>query len=705
MDGLVNSGAAAAVATLPPLREDLRLHEAAADKDGAPAWSIQDPVTNRFFRIGWLEFECLLRWPGNPEHIAQDIAAKTPLAADKELVEEFARFLVQHHLVRPSAEGVTRLAAKANDPGWRHWKWWLHHYLFVRIPLVRPDRWLARFLPWVRPLCSAPGLMMIALASLSGILLVARQWDTFTHGVMDILTPSGILGFLIALVISKTFHELGHAFVSTHYGVRVAHMGVAFVVLWPMLYTDTSESWRLRSARQRLAISSAGISVEMALAGLSTLAWALLSDGPLRQAMLYLATTGWVLSLALNASPFMRFDGYFIASDLLDFPNLHERAGGIARAWLRRTLLGWNEPDPEPVTPRQRKALVGFAFFTWIYRLVVFMGIAVAVYFMFFKVLGIFLFAVEVIWFIVRPFWSEFAVWRKRWGEVLPGRKLLVWGVVLAGLVVVAVPWGVSVEAPAVAHPERQQAVYGPFAARVTALHPAGAVAAGSALVQFEAPELQAREQRTDASVQALRRHLTGLVADERGMDQQKASTERLGEQLAEARSVVEESGRLQINAAFDGQWVDVDPAVHAGTWVGPKNGLGVLIDPSRWVVEAYVEQRQIDRIQVGAHARFLPYRQWNAVDAQVIGIDPARSSKLTHPMLDARHGGPIATQPGERTALPVDALYRVRLSLAQPLDASRETRGSVRTEAQRQSPAWHFLQRLAAVVVRESAF
>ena len=100
---------------------------------------------------------------------------------------------------------------------------------------------------------------------------------------------------------------------------------------------------------------------------------------------------GLVLSLALNASPFMRFDGYFIASDLLDFPNLHERSGAIARAWLRRKLLGWKEPDPEPVTPRQRRALVVFALFTWLYRLVVFAGIAVAVYLMFFKVLGIFL--------------------------------------------------------------------------------------------------------------------------------------------------------------------------------------------------------------------------------------------------------------------------------------------------------------------------
>ena len=692
-------------ATLPPLREDLRLHEAAAGKDGAPAWSIQDPVTNRFFRIGWLEFECLLRWPGDPEQIARDIAATTPLAADKALVEDFARFLVQHHLVRPSPEGVDKLAAQASAPGWRHWRWWLHHYLFVRIPLVRPDRWLARLLPFVRPLCSAPGLAAIALASLLGIVLVARQWDAFTHGVMDILTPSGILGFMLALVISKTFHELGHAFVSTHHGVRVAHMGVAFVVLWPMLYTDTSESWRLRSPRQRLAISSAGVAVEMALAGLSTLAWALLSDGPLRQAMLYLATTGWVLSLALNASPFMRFDGYFIVSDLLDFPNLHERSGAVARAWLRRTLLGLNEPDPEPVTPRQRRALVGFALFTWLYRLVVFLGIAVAVYLMFFKVLGIFLFAVEVVWFIVRPFWSEIAVWRKRWGEVLPGRKFLLWAVLLAALGIATVPWALDVEAPAVAHPERQQAIYGPFAARVTALHPAGAVVAGSPLVQFEAPDLQARETRTEASVRALRQHLTGLVADERGREQQPVSTERLREQLAEAQSIVEETGRLQIAADFDGHWVDLDPTVHPGTWVGTRNQLGVLIDPSRWVIEAYVEQRQVDRIQVGASARFRPHRQWSSVDAQVIGIDPARSQKLAHALLDARHGGPIATQPGERQAVPVESLYRVRLSLAEPLPALREMRGSVSIQAQRQSPAAQFLKATAAVLVRESGF
>ena len=89
-------------AALPmPLREDLRLHEAAPEGDGSPAWSIQDPLSNRFYRIGWFEFECLLRLPGAPAAIAEDISRSTPLAADAEMVTGFVEFLQRHHLLRP----------------------------------------------------------------------------------------------------------------------------------------------------------------------------------------------------------------------------------------------------------------------------------------------------------------------------------------------------------------------------------------------------------------------------------------------------------------------------------------------------------------------------------------------------------------------------------------------------------------------------
>lgn len=694
-----------ALPLLPPLREDLRLHEATPDSDGSPAWSIQDPVTNRFFRIGWLEFECLLRWQGTAENVAQGIAKSTPLDADAAQIEMFARFLERHQLVRPRPEAVTKMAAESGRRGWTQWRWWLHHYLFIRIPLIHPDRLFSATLPFVRPLVSPTGLVSIVLASLLGIALVLRQWDTFTHSVVESLTPAGLTGFLLALAISKTCHELGHAMVATRFGVRVSHMGVALVVLWPMLYTDTSETWKLRSHRQRLAVSSAGIVVEMALAGLATLAWATLDDGPLRQAMLYLATTGWVLTLALNASPFMRFDGYFILSDLLDFPNLHERAGALAKAWLRRNLLGWNEPDPEQLPSSFRRALISFALTTWVYRLVVFLGIAVAVYLFFFKALGIFLFCVEVIWFIVMPVRSEMSIWSVRWSEVKANRRVGLSALVMFFFAIAAFPWAFEISAPGVAQAERRQTVFASFPARMANIHPYGPVKAGSVLAAFDSPDHTTREMRTLANVESLNQRLKGLEAEDSGIDQRRVTTERIGEQLAESRANMDEVARLRMTAEFDGVWLDLDPAIKSGTWVNTKTQVGVLIAPGKWIVDAYVDEHQVERLRPGARASFRPHGQWSPIDSSVLEVDTVRTSKLSHPMLDASHGGPIATQPGDKQSVPVKTYFRVRLALSEPPPNSRETLGQARIEGAPQSLLMNAAKHVIALIIRESGF
>ncbi len=85
-----------------------------------------------------------------------------------------------------------------------------------------------------------------------------------------------------------------------------------------------------------------------------------------------------------ECQPFMRFDGYFILSDLLDFPNLHERASAQARVALRRGLWGLDEAWPEHFAPARRRALIAFEWLTWMYRLLLFAGIAATVYFFFF---------------------------------------------------------------------------------------------------------------------------------------------------------------------------------------------------------------------------------------------------------------------------------------------------------------------------------
>ena len=688
-----------------PLRQDLQLHESGPSTDGTPSWAIQDPVTNRFYRIGWFEYECLLRWPGDPQQIAADIEANTPLVVDAEQVEDFVSFLDQHQLLLPSAQRRQRMINQAREPGWRHWRWWLHHYLFIRIPLVRPQRFLARLTPWLEPLFSPVALVLLIAASVLGLFLVTRQWDTFTHSVLDILSPSGILGFMLALIVSKSLHELGHAVVATRLGVRVAHMGVAFLVMWPMLYTDTGESWRLRSSRHRLAISIAGVSVEMALAGLATLAWALLDDGTLRQAALYVATTGWVLSLALNASPFMRFDGYFILSDLLDFPNLHERAGAFARIWLRRKVLGFSDAWPEALPVHNRRALVAFAIVTWLYRLLIFLGIAWAVYTFFFKVLGIFLMLVEVTWFIVRPAWSELSLWKKRWPAVATSRRLKIYGLLIALGLALLIPWHFDVDTTGVAHAEHQQFVFAPFPAMLDELQQPGKIRAGETLASFVTPDLVAREAQAQVSADALERRLTGLLDEDNGIDRQMAMTQRLNEKLVEIRGVREEAGRLQIIAEFDGEWRDVSPELRAGVWVGVRDTLGVLVAPDSWVVDAYVEQREVDRISVGASARFLPEGQLQPLAAEVVAIDSTHAQHLVHPMLDSRYGGKFTTHQEGREAAPSETLYRVRLHLLEPPQRQRELRGTVSIEGKARSLLLDAAKHTLASVIRESGF
>jgi putative peptide zinc metalloprotease protein len=667
MDGLVT-----------PLRDDLRLFEASPGIDGEPAWMIQDIVTNRFYRIGWLEFETLLRWGKPPPDIAADIAAETPLRPDTAQIERFSAFLDRHDLLRRTGDPGQR--DRGEGPAWLTWRWWLHHYLFFRIPLLRPHRFLRRLTRRVAWLFTPWTAYAVAALAVLGIVLVARQWDEFTGAVADSFSAEGLVGFAVAIALAKTLHELGHAVVATRHGLRVAHMGIAFVVMWPMLYTDTSEAWRLRHPRQRLAVAGAGIATELIIAALSTLGWALAEPGMLRAGLLYLATTSWVLTLALNASPFTRFDGYYILCDLLDIPNLHERASAMGRVTLRRVLLGLDEPWPERVSPRRRRLLTGFAFATWLYRLVLFFGIAVAVYLFFFKALGIFLFAVEVSWFIALPVLRE-------------------------ALGLLAVPWRSQIHAYGVARSDRQLQVFAPFPARLHGIHAPGRVRRGDVLVALEQPDLTLREAGNEATRQGYEGRLAGLMADPAGNDDLTAVEQRMAVESREIGAARAETARLTLRAPFDGQWSDIDRGWQAGTWIGTKESVGTLYDPQHWSVDAYVKQDDVGRFRVGSPVRFYPDGMPGVLRGTVTDVGGSRVAQLDYPMLAQRFGGPLNTAKQEKTLVPTPALFHVVIRLERPLSAGRETRGHVQIEGERKSPLGQSITWLMSVAIRESGF
>ncbi len=699
--------------SLPSLREELRLLPAAANRDGSPAWMVQDPVNNRFFRIGWIDFEVLLRWAqGSPSAIAESVTAETTLSIDEDDVLALVSFLDQHSLLRAdSMQAVDRLRLRAKSLHKNPYEWLLHNYLFFRVPLIRPQVLLSVILPWVSWLFTKTTASIVLALSAAGVILAARQWETFTSSVVDHMTWGGILGYAVALVFAKALHEVGHALTATRYGVRVAHMGVAMLVMFPMLYTDTSESWKLTRSRERLAIASAGIVAELGLAGLATLAWSLAPDGSVRNALFFLATTSWVLTLLVNASPFMRFDGYFILTDLLDFPNLHERSGSLARTWLRRTLLGFEEAWSERQDGAGNGLLVAFALLTWIYRLTVFLGIALVVYYFFFKVLGIVLMMVELIWFIGKPVWSEVKVWWDRRAEIKMNRILLGGLTLLAMILVALIPWQTSVKGVGWLHPERQHAVFSPLAGKLTALPRAGPVARGQVLFALESPDLHLFQQRARDLADARGQELLGLSGLQDGEERRAQVTSQQDKFLAEVSLYVGEQSRMQLTSPFAGVLSDLDPQLTPGVWVAPRQPLAVVVDSRVWIAEAFVAEDDVSRIRPGDAARIhFGQRSLAVMHGRVKEVDSSRTAVLPHSMLDARTGGPIATvmasnDERRQERSPKDAIYRVRIEVDGVPEGQQMMLATVIISAEQRAWLPSILTRIAAVAIRESGF
>ena len=268
-----------------------------------------------------------------------------------------AAFLRRNFLVDRSEPGAARMLLDAKAGSKTHWaSWLLHRYLFFRVPLVKPQRFLSIVEPLLAPVYSPIGRGVLLVLVLAGIYLVGRQWDAFVATFAAFGTWEGKAMLVAAILVSKILHELGHAVTLHRHGGRVPTMGVAFLVLFPVLYTDTSDCWRLRGRDARLAVGAGGILAELSLAAIALFLWSFAPEGAMRAALFVLAGTVWIGTLAINLNPFLRFDGYYLLSDWLDVANLQDRAFALARWRMREFLFGLGLPAPEAFSLGARHA-------------------------------------------------------------------------------------------------------------------------------------------------------------------------------------------------------------------------------------------------------------------------------------------------------------------------------------------------------------
>lgn len=694
--------------TLPPLRPDLQLLPGPATLDGAPSWTIHDPSRHRFFRLGWAEFEYLTRWDlGDPASIAAAVAAQTTIRARTADVLDLAGFLQHAGLTVPRGPaGLADMLAEQGRGRLSAGSWLLKNYLFLRLRLLSPDRALAALVPLTNWMFTRLFVSCMLGLALLALYLIGRQWDGFTHSLQEMFTLEGALMVALALSAAKMVHEFGHGIAARHYGCKVPAMGVALMVLWPVLWTDTTDAWRLTDRRQRLVVDSAGMAAELVLAVLAALAWALLPPGPLRSAAFLLCSSTWLLTLAVNLNPLMRFDGYFLLSDGLDIPNLQDRAFALARWQLREWLFALGVPPPETVSPHLRRVMLIYAYCTWIYRFFLFLGIAVLVYHLAFKLLGLFLMAVEIWWFLARPILRELGQW---WSAVRPRalnrRSLVTLGLTALALVVLALPWRSEITAPALLRAEHQATIYTAAAGDLLRGSANGRqVLAGDVLFALGSETLDWRHKQAAATVAGQQADLAGIAFDPNraaGLAEAQASLQGA---LAELRAIENEQAGLIIAAPFAGTVTDVSPQLRPGVTLPRREMLGILFDPHAPVVEAYVEEGDIARFAPGASATFYPGDATAPLRLTVASVSPTSARTLEASDLASVYGGQLAVRKDPAGHLvPEHAVYRVLLHPTEPVPLTRRQPGNITIDGDRISPLQRLYERAVAVVVRES--
>lgn len=714
---------------LPSLREDIRIEQGGLDFNNHPSWVIHDLANNQFFHIGWQEYEMLSRWHIQDTEAFLDNLKQTSLANVSELdLRELLAFLSQNCLIEQPYRLIKQRKAHRDSQQNTHWLLRLvKHYLFFRIPLVKPDGMLDKAYPYFRWLFSQGFFTFIVLMTCLELLMLSREWNTYKATFFQLFDVEFFIFYALSLVTAKVFHELGHALAVKRYGLHVPSMGIAFLVLFPMLYTDTSQSWKITYARDRIIVALAGVWVEFCLALLSLWLWFFMPQGPFKSVCFFLSSYSLLTTLLINISPFLRFDGYHVLSDLLSMRNLQTRSFALATWWLRECLFGLNNNAPEYFPPHKRRLLIIYAFLCWLYRFLLFLGIALLVYHLFFKVLGIFLFAVEIYFFILNPIINEIRQWLNMKNELTFNRHTLTSLTVATALFLLfVVPWKSTVSLPATLT-LYEKTYYSDLdgVVKKVHVHAGQIVSKGQTLLQLSSPKLDYELKKVNILISRHQWELRNIAVFQGQFYKQAILEKEIAALVSRRAFLLKKQQTLTVKAPFNGCITEVAPVVEEGTWVQQDQALLHLTAPAPLLAEGLANDDALRQLAVAQHGVFIPEEL--SVDTIPIAVQYIANGSITslyqrNPEFnkyqymgdklprEAYHaslwGGQVAVRDSARQQLtPEENLYRIVFSTTADPKLTHALRGTAKIDVGYYSLASQLLKKVFALILREFSF
>jgi len=527
--------------------------------------------------------------------------------------------------------------------------------LSLRIPLVDPDRWLERWLPYYRWLFGPWGALLWAVVVGAGAVLAGTHWKELTESVSDrVLAPHNLLLLALTFPLVKLLHEMGHACATRAWGGEVHEMGVMLLVLMPVPYVDATASSAFREARRRVVVGAAGIMVETFLASLALFVWLQAEPGGLRAMLYNVMLIAGVSTVLFNGNPLLRFDGYYILADLLQMPNLRQRGVQYLTHLVDTKAFGVRDMAYDAGV-RERWWLAAFTVASFVYRMAVMLGIALFIGTQYFFV-GVLLALWVVFGSIVLPAYkglkyvmSSPKLQRRR----NRATAVTVGAVLTALLLLFAVPLPLWTSAQGVTWaPDDAIVIAGTdgFVRRV-ATAPGSAVHKGRPLIETEDPQLAPRIRSLEAQLRALEvRAQAELAVDrvKREITQEEMKTVR-----AELGLARERFAELTIASPVEGVFVMDGAQDLPDRFLKKGQTIGYVVSPKVATVRVLVSQDDVDlvrgrteRVEVKMAGRIT--ETWVARLRREV---PAASARLPNAALAISGGGLVPTDPRQTDA------------------------------------------------------
>jgi len=673
---------------------------------GRSYWAVKDPVALKYHRLREEQYFLLSQLDGRRtlEELQQLCRHRFPhthwgLTELQALISDLHEKRLVTSQRSGQAEGIGKQRQKSTQQKLMSG---LMSFLFIRFPGVYPEPFLRTVYPWIRWVFHPVAVCIVLSSVVAAMSLLAVNFDIAIRQMPEFqqfFAWPNLMYLSLTMAAVKVFHELGHGFTCHHFGAESHSIGLMLLVFSPTLYCDVTDSWMLPDKWQRILIAAAGIYVEIFFSAIALFTWWYSDTGLLHHLALNVFFVTTVSTVIFNLNPLMRFDGYYILSDLLEIPNLQQRSSRALQS-----AIGWHcfgiEPQPDPFEPeRSHFWIVLFVIASSVYRAFVMVGIGLFLYTVLkpyrLQTLGIMLSTFSIGMMAGQFLYQLTKMVRTPRQKPLSRRRILVTGIIitLLGAGIARLPVPIYIQAAVLIQPHNVQHVYTKTAGRmhVINIQSGGSVAEGGVIATLVNPELddQLRELELQIEIQKKRQR---TAAAQENPAQKQLATNTLASHRDQLQEVQQQRERLILRSPAAGKIVSAeyqtepqhtddnhslnqwhgDPLTphNQGAFIQPNTHICSIAPDEQLEAVLYIDQADRNELQSGHAIRIkfdhLPEEIYEGkiadLSTQAVAYVPAVLSNKT--------GGPLPTitEEGSRERL-TSVAWKARVVLDHDTD------------------------------------